>query len=101
VSFPHSISTRYYAACAPGLRTPPKAECYNHAVPADPPLTKRQLGWLITAAGGLLAAVSLGADLLGAGRFGGLGPAQQQALAAAGLIVAFGLSLVPLGRRPA
>jgi hypothetical protein len=53
------------------------------------------------AGGVLLAAVSLGADLLGAGRFGGLGPAQQQALAAAGLTIVFGLSLVPLGRRPA
>ena len=39
--------------------------------------------------------------LLGAGRFGGLGPAQQQALAAGGLAIAFGLPLVLLGQRPA
>ena len=70
-------------------------------MPADPPLTKRQLGLLIVAGGVLLAAVTLSADLLGAGRFGGLGPAQRQALAAAGLAIALGITLVPLGQRPA
>jgi hypothetical protein len=101
VSFPFSISIGYYARHAPGLRPSRAAQCYNHAVPADPPLTKRQLGWLIVAGGVLLATATLSADLLGAGRFGGLGPAQRQALAAAGLAIAFGLTLVPLGRRPA
>ena len=70
-------------------------------MPSDPPLTKRQMAWLIMAGGALLALVTLSADLVGAGRFGGLGPAQRQALLAGGLIIAFGLSLLPLGRRPA
>jgi hypothetical protein len=67
----------------------------------DPPLTKRQLGWLCLGAGVVLLAATLGADLVGAGRFGGLGPAQRQALAASGVLVLFGLSLLPLGQRPA
>ncbi len=70
-------------------------------MPADPPLTKRQLAWLIVTAGALLAVVTLVVDLLGAGRFGGLGPAQQQALIAAALTITFGLTLLPLGHRPA
>jgi hypothetical protein len=52
-------------------------------------------------AGLLLAGASLGADWVGAGRFQGLGPAQQQALGGAGLLIVFGLSLWPLGHRPA
>lgn len=70
-------------------------------MPPDPPLTKRQLGALILAVGVLLAGAALGADLVGAGRFHGLGPAQRQALVAAGLLIALGVSLLPLGRRPA
>jgi hypothetical protein len=76
-------------------------QCYNPAVPPDTPLTKRQLGWLVIAGGILLAFAGLGADLLGAGRFSGLGPAQRQALVAAGLIIAFGITFLPLGQRPA
>lgn len=68
-------------------------------MPPDPPLTKRQLGWLILGAGLLLAVAAVGADLVGAGRFNGLGPAQRQALAAAVLLIVFGLSLLPLGNR--
>jgi hypothetical protein len=68
---------------------------------ADPPLTKRQLGLLCLLLGSSLAVVTLAADLVGAGRFGGLGPAQRQALAAAGLLLVFGLTLLPLGNRPA
>jgi hypothetical protein len=67
----------------------------------DPPLTKRQLGTLCLAAGGLLVVAALVADLVGAGRFGGLGPAQRQALAGGLALVVFGLSLLPLGQRPA
>lgn len=67
----------------------------------DPPLTKRQLGWLFLAAGLLLGSVTLAADVVGAGRFGGLGPAQRQALAGAAVLIIFGLSLLPLGHRPA
>ncbi len=48
-----------------------------------------------------LAVVTLAADVVGAGRFGGLGPAQRQALAAAAVVFVLGLSLWPMGNRPA
>jgi hypothetical protein len=67
----------------------------------DPPLTKRQLGWLIISAGVVLVVVSLGADVVGAGQFAGLGPAQKQVLAGGLALVLFGLTLFPLGHRPA
>lgn len=67
----------------------------------DPPLTKRQLGWLIGLAslGGGLGV--LAADWLGAGVWQGLGPAQWLALAVAAGGLLLGLSLLPLGDRPA
>ena len=67
----------------------------------DPPLTKRQLGGLILGAGALLVLASLTADVLGAGQFGGLGPTQQKILAAGIALILFGLTLWPLGQRPA
>ncbi len=67
----------------------------------DRPLSKRQVGWLTLSLGAVLVLAALSADLVGAGRFGGLGPVQRQALAAGGLLVVFGLSLLPLGNRPA
>jgi hypothetical protein len=70
-------------------------------VPHDLPLTKRQLGLVFLALGAGLALITLAADLVGAGRFSGLGPAQRQALLGAGALVVFGLSLWPLGGRAA
>lgn len=67
----------------------------------DPPLTKRQLGWLILSLGTVLVLMSLGVDIVGAGQFNGLGPAQRQLIGAGVLIALFGLSLLPLGDRPA
>jgi hypothetical protein len=67
----------------------------------DPPLTKRQLGLLIIAGGVALAAVTLAVNLFGLGHFNGFGPAKQLALVGAAAIIVFGLSLVPLGDRPA
>jgi hypothetical protein len=74
---------------------------YNRAVPSDPPLTKRQLGLIILVAGVAVAAVTLAVNLLGLGHFNGFGPAKQMALAGAGAAILFGLSLFPLGDRPA
>ena len=74
---------------------------YNCPVSANAPLTKRQLGWLILAAGSALSAITLAADLAGAGQFNGLGPAQQQALGLGLLLLLFGVTLLPLGDRPA
>ena len=67
----------------------------------DPPLTKRQLGLLILFAGIGLAAVTVAANLFGLGHFNGFGPAKQLALVGASVVAAFGLSLLPLGDRPA
>ncbi len=64
-------------------------------------VTKRQLG-LIFILLGVGAAVGMFAiDFLGAGQFQGIGPAQRRALLVAGLAVVAGLSLLPLGDRPA
>lgn len=64
-------------------------------------MTKKQLGYLFIM-GGVGAAVGLfGLDLLGAGQFQGIGPAQRMALFAAGGLVLLGLSLLPLGDNPA
>jgi hypothetical protein len=70
-------------------------------VRSDPPLTKRQLGWLLAGVALAAALGILAADIVGAGRFGGLGPAQRLALLGAAGLLVFGLSLVPLGNRPA
>ena len=68
---------------------------------SDPPLTKRQLGWLFLAAGLSVGLVSLGVHIVRAGLLGPFGPIQQQVLSAATLAVALGLSLLPRGNRPA
>lgn len=67
----------------------------------DPPLTKRQMGWLFVIAGGGLVLVAAGADLLRTGHLAAPGPLQQQALGVGVLLLLFGLSLFPLGQRPA
>lgn len=61
------------------------------------PLTKRQLGWLLLI-GGLAGFVAIiGIDILDAGREGGIGPAQQAALAFSAILAFIGLTLLPLG----
>ncbi len=66
----------------------------------DPPLTKRQLGWLLILAGGLATLAALGADLVRGHAFG-LGPVRLRVLEAGLLLLGLGFSLIPLGRRPA
>jgi hypothetical protein len=64
-------------------------------------VTKRQLGIIFILLGLGAAGAMFIMDLLGAGQFQGIGPAQQRALLAAGLVVLVGLTLLPLGDRPA
>jgi len=64
-------------------------------------VTKRQLGLIFILLGLGAAAAMFIMDLIGAGQFQGIGPAQQRALMAAGLAVLVGLTLLPLGDRPA
>lgn len=64
-------------------------------------MTKRGLGIILIALGVAASLGVLAVDLLGAGNFQGLGPAQRLALLGAGVIIAVGISLLPLGDRPA
>ena len=64
-------------------------------------MSKRQLGLLFIVLGTTAAAALFAVDLLGAGRFQGVGPVQRAALAAAALLVVVGITLLPLGDRPA
>jgi hypothetical protein len=64
-------------------------------------VTKRQLGLLFILLGIGAAGAMVAIDLLGAGQFQGIGPAQRRALLVAGLAVVVGLTLLPLGDRPA
>ncbi len=64
-------------------------------------VTKRQLGLLFILLGVGAAVAMFAMDILGAGQFQGIGPAQRRALLAAGAAVLVGLSLLPLGDRPA
>lgn len=64
-------------------------------------ITKRQLGLILAGLGGTAVLLILAVDVLGAGEFQGIGPAQRVALALAGVVLVLGLSLIPLGNRPA
>lgn len=64
-------------------------------------VTKRQLGLLFIAMGVGAIFAMFAIDLIGAGQFQGIGPAQRRALLAAALVVCVGLTLLPLGDRPA
>lgn len=64
-------------------------------------MTKRQLGllFIVMGVGAMLAMFAI--DLIGAGQFQGIGPAQRRALVVAGLAILVGATLLPLGNRPA
>lgn len=64
-------------------------------------ITKRKMGIALALLGLAVAAGALAVDLLGAGKWGGLGPAQRNAIIVGVLVCLFGLSLIPLGNRPA
>ncbi|MBE7529757.1 MAG: hypothetical protein HS099_08515 [Ardenticatenaceae bacterium] len=64
-------------------------------------MTKRQLGFLFIALGVTAVLGLFALDIVRAGQHQGIGPAQKQARVAAGLAVLVGLTLLPLGNRPA
>jgi len=64
-------------------------------------ITKRQLGIGFILISVVAVIGSFAFDLLGGGQFQGVGPAQRLALIAAGAVFLVGLSLLPLGDRPA
>ncbi len=64
-------------------------------------MTKRQLGILFVTLGVTAVLALFALDFLRAGQYQGIGPAQKQAMFAAGLAVLVGLTLLPLGDRPA
>jgi hypothetical protein len=64
-------------------------------------LTKRHLGWLLLLGGAAGFIGIFAIDILDVGRQGGIGPAQQIALAGMALAALVGLSLIPLGDHPA
>jgi len=64
-------------------------------------MTKRQLGVSFIGLGLLAVAGSFLIDLIGAGQFQGIGPAQRLALIGAGMIIFIGITLLPFGDNPA
>ena len=64
-------------------------------------VTKRQLGIGFIAIAVLAVVGSFVYDFLGGGQFSGVGPAQRMALLGAVLLALVGVSLLPLGDRPA
>ena len=64
-------------------------------------ITKKQLGVGFILISLIAVVGSFVFDLLGGGQFQGIGPAQRLGLLAAGIIFLVGLSLLPLGNRPA
>jgi hypothetical protein len=64
-------------------------------------ITKRQLGYFLIAIAILAIVGSFVYDLAGGGQFSGIGPAQRLSLIGAGLVGLVGLTLLPLGDRPA
>jgi hypothetical protein len=64
-------------------------------------ITKRQLGLFFIGLAVLAIVGSFVYDFLGGGQFSGIGPAQRLALIGAGLVGFVGITLLPLGDRPA
>jgi hypothetical protein len=64
-------------------------------------ITKRMLGIGFILVGFLGVAAMFVRDLTGTAEFEGIGPTQRLAILAGGVLVLIGLSLLPLGNRPA
>jgi hypothetical protein len=64
-------------------------------------ITKRIVGVALGLLGAIIVASALAVDMLDAGKWDGLGPAQQVAIIVGVSVALVGLSLVPLGDKPA
>ena len=64
-------------------------------------ITKRLVGIALALLGLAMAGGAVAVDLVGAGKWNGLGPAQQAAIVVGAVVCLVGLSLIPLGDRPA
>lgn len=64
-------------------------------------VSKRQLGIVLLIVGSLGFVGLLALDFVGGGREGGIGPAQRAAIGLMVFVALFGLSLIPLGDKPA
>jgi len=64
-------------------------------------VTKRQLGLIILIAGIIATVAIIVVELLGAGNFQGIGPLQRIGFGVTILACLIGISLLPLGDRPA
>ncbi|MCP4422117.1 MAG: hypothetical protein GY805_36355 [Chloroflexi bacterium] len=64
-------------------------------------MSKKQLGFLFIGIGSVGIAALFAVDLLRATQFSGIGPIQRLGLLAAGVLVFVGLTLLPLGDKPA
>ena len=64
-------------------------------------MTKKQLGIIFILLGVIVIAGMFLMDAVGAGQFQGVGPAQRLAMLAAGGVILVGVSLLPLGDKPA
>ena len=64
-------------------------------------MTKRQLGFLFIALGVAAIIGLFAADFAGASSFDGIGPIQRIAIGGAIFLTLIGISLLPLGQRPA
>ncbi len=64
-------------------------------------MSKRQLGIIFILLGAAVIAGMFLMDAVGAGQFQGIGPAQRLAMLVAGGVILVGVSLLPLGDKPA
>jgi hypothetical protein len=69
--------------------------------PHDFTISKRLLGFILVIVGIVGFTAILMIDLLDVGREGGVGPSQQIALSLMLAVIALGVTLIPLGSRPA
>jgi hypothetical protein len=62
-------------------------------------ITKRLLGLGFILLGGAAIVGMVALNLLGLSAYSGIGPTQQKAMLAAGLVIVVGITLLPLGNR--